>query len=247
MIVYPKDRKEVGQEIQVKQIEETLLNVLSEIDCNCLSFSGGIDSTIMLYLMRKKYTLPIQLFTIGLSEDHPDVKFARMISKELSIKHNVYIPNKKDIENEGKEGDFLGDNAVRLFYKYISNFTNDIIACDGIDEFMCGYYDHLDNPNSETYYSYLRNLQTKHLEPLNKNSKKVKVYLPYVDSKLICLYSQIPIEDKIRDNYRKKVMIDIAIKLGVPKKIINRRKYGFCDAFRIKERNNEDEKNNSNN
>ena len=238
MIIYPKNWAKIGQPIKLKEIENTILQILSEIKCRYLSLSGGLDSSLMLYFMLRIYP-QVEAFTIGGSEDHPDIRFSRAIIRNFEnrtnlIKHRVYIPTPKEKENEKRIGDFKGDNAVRLFYKFVSRYTDQIIACDGIDEFMCGYYDHQDKLCEDTYYAYLRQLRNKHLIPLDKNSNQVKVYLPYLDDRLLLLFSQIPISEKVDKDCRKKLMVEMA-KGKIPNEIINRRKYGFCDVLRIKE------------
>lgn len=233
MIIYPDNWKNIGQPIDLKKIEDTILEVLSGISCNSLSFSGGIDSSLLLYFMLKIHK-KITVFTIGLSDEHPDVKYAEMITAKFPcVTHKIYIPWPDKIEREKQPNKSMGDTAVRLFYRFVEQHTDGIIAGDGIDEFMCGYYTHQKNPNEETYYNFIRQLKEDHLIPLDGNSRKVKVYLPFLDSRLISLLSQIPIVEKVDINHRKKLMVKMA-KGRLPDEIINRRKYGFCDVFKIK-------------
>lgn len=233
MIIYPDNWKNIGQPIDLKKIEDTILEVLSGISCNSLSFSGGLDSSLLLYFMAKIHK-KINAFTIGLSDEHPDVKYAEMMAdKYPQVMHKIYIPWPDKIKREQHPGQSLGDTAVRLFYGFVSDHTDGIIAGDGVDEFMCGYYAHQKNPNEEIYYTHMRQLNKEHLIPLDRNSGDVKVYLPFLDNKLVLLLSQIPIVEKVDVNHRKKLMIEMAIG-KIPDEIIERRKYGFCDAFKIK-------------
>lgn len=231
MVVYPLNWKEKGQPIKTQDIEETVLLVLKEIDINCLALSGGLDSSLMLYFMTKVYGIDIDTFTIALSEDHPDYIYSKTVSKHFGVKWNTHIPTES---LERKETDCPGDEIVRDFFRFIeSKGVDKIICCDGIDEYMCGYYGHRDDPSEETYFNYIRQLQEYHLEPLHKNSGRVKVFLPYLDDCLISLLSQIPIADKVDTKNRKKIMIEMA-KGKLPDEIIQRPKYGFCDAMKIK-------------
>lgn len=231
MIVYPLDWNEVGRPVQVKDIELGIMKVLSEIGCNCLSFSGGLDSSLMLYFMLKKH-MHVRTFTIGLSEDHPDIKYAQLVVDSFSnVAHNYYIPTREEIEAEEQPGDLEGDAAVRLFYKFVKKHTTKIIACDGIDEFMAGYYAHQETLSETTYFNFIRRLQGVQLAPLNRNSGEVDVYLPYLDGRLISLYSQIPLSEKVDAHIRKKFMVRMA-KGKLPDRVITRRKYGFCDALK---------------
>lgn len=233
MITYPEHWTDIGRRVTNKKIEETILQVLSEIDCSCLSFSGGLDSGLMLFFLKQLHK-EVSAFTIGLSEEHPDVKCARLMCAQLpSIVHRVFIPTEKEIETIEKLGSSSGNGIVRFFYRSVEKFTDAIIACDGIDEFACGYYSHQRNPNEKTYYHYLRRLQRDHLIPLDKNSGNVKVYLPYLNIRLISLYAQIPIGDKVDDESRKKFLVELA-RGRLPTRILKRRKYGFDEALRIK-------------
>ena len=236
MIIYPDNWQEIGVPIKQIQIEAILLQILSDIKCKSLSFSGGIDSSLILYYMAGLYD-HVEAYTIASSEEHPDVKYSKMMAQQFNnVVHRIYIPTKAEIEAEKQtDDDFPGDLAVRLYYKFIANYINEIIACDTIDEFMCGYYAHQENPSEAIYYKYIRELQELHLIPLNKNSGKVKVYLPYADQRLIYLLSQIPLSEKVDKDRRKKIM-QILAQDKVPQEIIMRHKYGFCDALKIKRR-----------
>ena len=241
MIIYPLNWNEIGRPIQIKNLENMILKILSEIDCNCLAFSGGLDSSLMLYFMLKKYRR-VRAFTIGLSENHPDVKYSRLVVKELmeerkdsKIEHEVYIPDPEAIAIfTGETEERAGDVAVRMFYNFVKDYTKEIISCDGIDEFMCGYYSHQRNLSMKTYYKHLGELQDKMLIPLDKNSGKVNVHLPYLDGRLLLFLSQIPLNKKVDKRQRKKLMAKMA-QNKIPDEIINRWKYGFCDALKIKE------------
>lgn len=239
MIVYPNNWKKIGVPISPVDVEERLIEVLKEMDCNCLSFSGGVDSSLLLYYMCQVFRR-VSVFTMGLSEDHPDVKFARSVFEYnvktfpwVSLWHWVYFPTKTEIKDTGGAKGFLGDKTVKRFYEFVAQHTDKIIAGDTVDEYMCGYYAHMNNPTEEIYYDHIRRLQKSHLIPLNENSGDVKVYLPYADEKIIAMLSQIPLTNKVDSRNRKKIIIEMA-KRKVPDEVILRRKYGFCDALIIK-------------
>jgi hypothetical protein len=234
MIIYPakwgKKYEKLADsiDIDVSLIINELMNILKRMDVRCLSFSGGLDSTIMLCVMKMVFD-NVNTYTISSREDHPDIQFARIGSECYKTNHHEFIvePTKKDTDQ------FTGDNAVRQFFENVGNYTNEIICCDGIDEFMCGYYDHL-NGSFNTYEHYLSRLTPDHLIPLNVNSGKVKVFLPYLSNSLISIYRMIPLRAKISGDERKFVMRTIARKLNIPQEVMDRNKYGFCDAFREK-------------
>ena len=234
MIVYPDDWYEVGRPVKIQEIEEAILQILGEIHCSCLALSGGLDSSLMLYYMLKIYP-QVEAFTIGDSENHPDIRYSKEIVRNFEnetnlIKHRICIPSLEEIKGEKKSGDFKGDDAVRIFYKFVEKYTDRIVSCDGADEFNAGYYGHQAPEIERAYYEYIRRLQKEQLEPLNKNSMGVKVYLPYLDKGLLYLLCQIPLAEKVNKKERKILMVEMA-KGKIPDEIIKRRKIGFCDAL----------------
>ena len=225
--------------MKIEDIEHRLVNVLISIGCKCLAFSGGLDSSLLLYFMCQIFKT-INIFTIGCSTLHPDILFARNVAGYyrkrfgVALKHYEYFPSSDEIKDAIANEDLPGDGAVELFYLFISKHADRIIAGDGADEFMCGYYGHTRKPDEATYYNYLRRLQEDHLIPLDLNSGQVEVYLPFIDEDLVSLLSQMPVSDKVDSANRKKLMVEMA-KGKVPREVIRRRKYGFCDALNIKE------------
>ena len=228
MIIYPDNWQEVGQPISLKKIEDTILEVLAGIDCNNLSLSGGIDSTLLLYYL---LTLgrKVRTFTITNNEQHPDTRYSMLAIQQLEKKFGVPIESSFRAIKTG----ITGDELVRAFYHDVNRQFDSIITGDGVDEYNCGYYCHQEAPSEWTYYDTLRKLQNNHLIPLNENSGDVKVYIPYIDSRLVSLFSQLPLKEKVSSQCRKKIIVDLA-KGKIPQKIIMRRKYGFGTEYKQK-------------
>lgn len=235
MIVYPRNWNDIGTPVTREELEKRILEVVQNTCCSCLALSGGLDSSLMLYFMLQIYSI-VKVFTIGNSENHPDIRYSKEIVRNFEnetnlIKHRIYIPTRKEIEGEETyDSDLEGDKATRLFYRFVEKYTDRIISCDGADEFNAGYYGHQAPEIERAYYEYIRRLQKEQLEPLNKNSMGVKVYLPYLDKGLLYLLSQIPTYEKVNKKERKIFLVEMA-KGKIPDEIINRRKYGFCDAL----------------
>ncbi|KKK76480.1 hypothetical protein LCGC14_2863200, partial [marine sediment metagenome] len=226
MIVHPLNWREIGQPISVEKIEDTLLEIVADTHCRNIAFSGGIDSSLLVHFMLEVGIKPV-LYTIGESVEHPDVIHSMIASKHFrKTEHHIYIPEPAKCLLGGSAD---GDTAVRLLYEYArSKGVVKMIAGDGIDEFMCGYYAHQNSPTPEVYYDFLGRLCSEHLEQLNINSGNVDVYLPYIDSRMVILLAQIPIERKVDGDFRKKLMVEMAQRAGLPESVIYRRKYGFC-------------------
>lgn len=233
MIVYPKCWREVGEPIASKKIITVVKDVLTEINCRNLALSGGVDSSTMLALMVDVFKKEdICCFNIALSEKHPDFIYSDLVAKLFKVKIIHHIPTK---HLEKNVGEFDGDEIVREFFCWLQGCgCESIVTCDGIDEFMGGYYDHMKFPTEEMYYSYMRRFQNEQAKPLDKNSGETKVFLPYIDDRVICLLSQIPYSERFDMNERKKVVNKIARIKKIPEEIIVRHKYGFIDVMKIK-------------
>jgi len=226
MIVRPRNWRHIGREYDTLDVERVIDEVIMDTPCNALALSGGVDSSLLLYFM-SRHQKKVRAYTIGCSEKHPDVIYAREVCKLFdNVEHIVHIP--KDVEK--RESDLAGDEAVREFYRFVSHSEESIVTGDGIDEFMCGYYSHQNDPTEETYYKHIRELVAVHLVPLDKNSSNVRVYLPYLDERLISIMSMIPISDKVNSETRKMIIFEIASS-KLPYDIVHRRKYGFCHAL----------------
>ncbi len=237
MIVYPVDwdkdyslydASECVYDFNPEEFSEILGNVLGDNKITNLAYSGGVDSTIMLCLMSKIFS-EIFTYTVSFDCNHPDIQFARQGSKLYQSEHTEFIvnPTHKDSDK------FDGDNAVRQIFECLKGSVDSIVCCDGIDELMCGYFKHQDTPK-ESYYYFLSRLLPDHLIPLNFNSGDIKVYLPFLDYRIINICRNIPLKDKVDRVNRKKTIKKVADFLQIPECFYERRKYGFCDAFKIK-------------
>lgn len=238
MIVYPvgweKDYSifkglEYVNGFHPEEFLETLGEILSNIKVIHLAYSGGIDSTIMLCLMSKIFS-EVFTYTISSSYDHPDIQYAKQGSELYQSKHTEFIVEPTDEDTDK----FDGDNVVRQLFECLRGSVDSIICCDGIDELMCGYYKHQD-VLEKTYCYFLSRLLPDHLVPLNFNSRDVKIYLPFIDYRIIDVCKSISLQDKVDRLNRKKIIKRIADHLQIPEYFYTRHKYGFCDAFRVKQ------------
>jgi len=220
--VSPANWRDIGVPVTIYELDHALWKAVGDTNVYFLSFSGGVDSCLLLYYMLKSQD-DIKCFTVANSSDHPDIEYSiraldwfRSNRKTRpNIQHHVFII-------PGLEGDEL----VQAFYKRVRTYGRNIIAGDTVDELNCGYYSHKDCLE-ETYIHHLSRLQPDHLEPLNKNSGDVSVYLPYADPDVIGLFHRIPLYDKVSRTERKMVINHLADG-KVPPEIIARKKYGFA-------------------
>ena len=229
MIISPENWDYIYTVPTLNEIEQVLFNAVARTNCNNLCLSGGVDSSLTLHFMAQIYP-SIRCFTIASSLEHPDVYYSKIIAEKYKAEHLIYIPAKAEIEGSKIEGDLQGDVAVRMLYKFISKYTDEVIATDCIDELDCGYYPHQKEPTDEVFRRFISELEEYHLKPLNKNSGNIKVYLPYATKEVVLTFLRIPIAEKVNDRVRKSHITAIASKY-LPTEIVERRKYGFSSAL----------------
>jgi asparagine synthetase B (glutamine-hydrolysing) len=220
MIKHPKNWQDIGRKVSPQEVAEAVQDCILTLNIRNLSLSGGIDSTLLLYFMKTLLGDPIHCYTIALDETHPDYIHAKMATVFFGVEFHPYVLGKPSNGNE----------SVRTFYERLSaDGVKDIIAGDGIDEFACGYYSHEKDGSEQNYISWIRKLNAEQLVPLNENSGDVSVYLPYLSSEVISLLSLIPLSEKVDSYRRKKIIVEMA-QGNIPDVIVNRWKFGFCDA-----------------
>ena len=224
VIVYPDNWREFGKRVESEDIDKVLREIIADIPCDSLSYSGGIDSSLLLY-----YLLEVKgkakCFSVANGKDHPDLYYSRRGINYYEKAFNTIIPHSVIVRPH-----LQGNDLVRCFYSYLSLNIKAIIAGDGIDELACGYYAHQSDPCEEVYFDYLRRLQVEHLEPLNSNSGGVRVYLPYCDGRLSSLFYRIPLAEKVTGENRK-IIIQRLADGKVPDELMERRKYGFATSL----------------
>jgi len=217
-------------------------------DTLCTTLSGGLDSSFCLAKLRKAVgpNNEIHSFTIGTNEDHLDIKFARMVSQEFDTIHHEIIPSKKEIHEAQEEilrlweDEVLwpGDVAVFLTYKSIAqNGFKAVIAHDGIDELLGGYWEHRrydedKRKKKEVFEDFWSRIESEHLLPLEKKARHfgVKVILPYLQAGIVKYISKIPLNS--RSNFiESKIPLRLIAKNYLPDEIIRRSKKGFCGAL----------------
>lgn len=215
-----------------------------------ISLSGGIDSTLISAMMVTivEPVKPIKAFTITpAAGKHPDMYYAKLVSKVFGLNHYEIYPLLDTIKYAERETKKMfgknvrkGDEAIFILYEYLKLYgIREIIACDGIDEIMGGYWDHRDPDNNfegnqEAAFEYFwQKLLPNHLKPLNEISAKcgINVKFPYLEEEFVKYALSIPLKDRTDIDESKKPLRILAKKYGVPEEIINRKKIGFINAL----------------
>ncbi len=135
----------------IKHLEKIIIENIRKIPEVPLSLllSGGIDSSLVLALIRKAYPeVTISTFTLAKSKDYPDMVFARKIADLFETEHNEIILSDEKYSkflgeyNKVKRYDFKGDINVYILCSFAKAFSNIIVTGDGGDECFGGYWLH---------------------------------------------------------------------------------------------------------
>jgi asparagine synthetase B (glutamine-hydrolysing) len=135
----------------ILQLEYKIINNIKTIPQGSLSLllSGGIDSSLVLALIKKVYPeIPIHTFTLARNKDYPDLICAREVADMFGTDHHEIILSDSEYEdfkkeyNEIREYNFKGDANVYILCSIASKFSRIIVTGDGGDECFGGYWLH---------------------------------------------------------------------------------------------------------
>ena len=120
-IIFPKTWESVGTPITLKMIDETLQEVIEKIPCNNLSYSGGIDSSILLYYLLNSGR-KVNTFTITCNEKNLDNKYSK-----IGIDYYTKKFGWNNISNHLFVTPLNGDELVKIFYQMLKGYCLSLI------------------------------------------------------------------------------------------------------------------------
>lgn len=158
---------EVYDEKILQKVEELLIDaagthLLADVPVG-LFLSGGIDSTLLLAIIKAHYAGQYQTFSITHSQNEgsygtQDGHFARLAARQFGTKHEELEANPGMLQNFqdfiAKTDQPVGDSAALLTY-FLSELAGRsvgvVLSGAGADEWFAGYNRHL------AYFRYLKN------------------------------------------------------------------------------------------
>lgn len=226
-----------------RQLHRLLEESCKKCKSNTIAMSGGLDSTIIAYLMRKKTP---QAVTV-ISEDFvaTDLTYCQLAAKEFNMQLQItkistaeilsgiqetikILKNFNDIEIRNNVVMFL----VMQFIK--KQGKNSIITGDGADEIFAGY-SFLKNKSEEELAEELKRIKNVMHFPTQKIGKSlgIKVESPFLDEKIIKFAKDIPTNQFVNEYQGKrygKWILRKAFENELPRQIIWREKSPMQDG-----------------
>src|SRR4030043_1347791 len=123
----------------IEELEKIIIQNLRNIPQVPLSLllSGGIDSSIILALLRKVYPqVPISTFTLAKSKDYPDIVYAREVADLFCAEHHEVIISDQTYRNflseyeKKKQYSFKGDINVYILCSLAKTFSTNVAPGD---------------------------------------------------------------------------------------------------------------------
>ena len=191
-----------------KNIYQILEESCNSCQSNLISLSGGLDSSIIAYFLKKRDPNSVAI----ISEDFvsTDLTYCQMISKEMKIPLSIYNVSTSTIleaiENTIKILKNFNDIEIRnnvVMYLAIKwakeNNQKSIITGDGADELFAGYNFLVNKPENELEKEIKRLCSIMHF-PTQEIGKAlgIKIESPFLNQKVIELANLIPSNLKIK-------------------------------------------------
>lgn len=203
-------------------------------------FSGGVDSTLICYVLNKN-NVPFLAATVGFRDNDnqklpDDILEARKIAKQYGFNHVEKIFSFNEVSDLFFETvKILGEDltnvvnvgvgsveiaGIKLLQNHDSTI-NSVFGGLGSEEIFAGYKRHADSDDKHAEcWIGLRNMYLRDLERDFAISKALNVsfLVPFLDKDIISFSMGIPIDFKINEYSKKIILRESALKLGLDKK-----------------------------
>ena len=196
-------------------------------DC-ALSYSGGLDSTILLALSPKS----VRPYTLGdsgsrdyansiLGSDALDFKVTHFDLSRLDI--DKYLSIIKEIDPDISRADIGYELVLAVILDLVPESR--IMTGQGADELFYGYHRFIEDPEMSNEW-HLRKLENETLrrEKAIADHFGKQLVTPYLDAGLVGILSEVSRDDHFAEGYNKAILRYTGIKIGLPESVYTVRK-----------------------
>ena len=221
--------------------------LMSEQPIGCL-LSGGIDSSIICYIVNQLVHGPrVNTFSIGL-EGSPDILCAEKVAQYLGTNHKTFRVTEQEmldvIEPTIQQIESYDTTTVRasvpmyLLSKKIQENTNVkvILSGEGADELSGSYLYFHNAPSPEEFQKECLRLvnDVQHFDVLRGDKTTagngLEIRVPFFDKEFVKQYMSIDPQLKVVRDGCEKYLLRKAFEGKLPSEIVWRRKDGFSDG-----------------
>lgn len=214
------DIEEARAALRATYRESVRLRVDTDLPVGVI-LSGGLDSSLALIHVKEMHPDCVA-FTIG-APGSPDLEFARRLTRELGVPHEVVTLSPRDIgladireairvSEVTEYGDVI--NAVvslKIFERVRDAGIKVVLTGDGSDELFGGYdmYSRVSADDRRRLFLHkIRHLSRTELQRVDRCSMGlgVEARVPYLDLEMLLLSMRIPLEFKVRDGFEKWIL-----------------------------------------
>ena len=201
-------------ETAVDQCRTVLQNSVTKCESKWIALSGGLDSSILAYLLKDKKPQAITIITKDFLGT--DLTYAQIIAKHTKLPLSLMQVNMEELLDSINEtirilGNF-NDIEIRnsiVPYIYLSSLKkkgfDSVITGDGADEVFAGYNFLLKKSEEELVEELKRIKRIMHFPSKDiAKSLDMKVETPFLNEDVIKFSNTIPISEKINLREEKK-------------------------------------------
>jgi len=224
-----------GLEKELYQVMIQSLESVKESKTVGISFSGGVDSSLLAKIA-KDLGYDVILLTMGFEDSH-DVEFSKTMAKTLGIRHEIELISEKTFSDVARKisdminVDNLSWNENCIAFYYVAKLAkkhniSKVITANGIDELFCGYNSYRDfiPEGEEAVVGLMKEKldnEIRMMRAVNQVTSEfgVQIVQPFLSEKFIEFAKTVPLELKIKntdDLMRKHLVRNLALSIGVP-------------------------------
>ena len=225
------------------QCKTILQDACEECESNWIALSGGLDSSIVAKLMRKKKANAITIITkdfVG-----TDLTYAQIMAKHAEIPLSLmHIELEEVLESINETVKILGNfNDIEIRnsvvpYIYLKRLKEkgikSVLTGDGADEVFAGYNFLLKKNEQELNHELDRIKKIMHFPSKEiGDSLNIKVEMPFLNEKVLEFSESIPISEKINMKNGKrfgKLILRESFEKDIPESIVWREKSPMQDG-----------------